>query len=77
MGWPCMLSGTGAPSSLHSVGATWSWDEHNEISGAFMYAFNNSVQGPSLFNNFIPGGSMQEQVQLKEYSIGVQYAHKF
>jgi long-chain fatty acid transport protein len=60
-----------------TLGATWSWDEHNEISGAFMYAFNNSVQGPSLFNNFIPGGSMQEQVQLKEYSIGVQYAHKF
>lgn len=60
-----------------TLGATWSLDEHNEITGAFMYAFNNSVQGASLFNNFIPGANMQEQVQLKEYSFGLQYAHKF
>lgn len=60
-----------------TLGATWSLDEHNEITGAFMYAFNNSVQGASLFNRFIPGANMQEQVQLKEYSFGLQYAHKF
>jgi long-chain fatty acid transport protein len=60
-----------------TLGATWGWDEHNEITGALMYGFNNSVQGASLFNRFIPGANMQEQIQLKEYSFGLQYAYKF
>jgi long-chain fatty acid transport protein len=63
-----------------TAGATWKWDAQNELSTAFMYAFNNSVQGPSLFNNFFPPqaqASMEEKIQLREWSLGVQWAHKF
>ncbi len=39
-----------------TLGATWTWDRQNEITGAFMYAFQNSVTGASLFNSFFPPG---------------------
>jgi long-chain fatty acid transport protein len=63
-----------------TAGATWKWDAQNELSTAFMYAFNNSVQGSSLFNNFFPPqaqASMEEKIQLREWSLGIQWAHKF
>ncbi len=62
-----------------TLGATWTWDKRNELSGAFMYAFSNSVTGPSLFNGFFPPGAanMQETIKLYEWSLGIQYALKF
>jgi long-chain fatty acid transport protein len=62
-----------------TLGATWKWDAQNELSGAFMYAFNNTVQGPSLLNSFFPPqaqASMQEKIELREWSIGIQWARK-
>jgi long-chain fatty acid transport protein len=63
-----------------TLGATWNWDKQNEITGAFMYAFENSVTGPSLFNSFFPAGmqpNMQETIKMYEWSFGLQYARKF
>jgi long-chain fatty acid transport protein len=62
-----------------TAGATWKWNPQNELTGAFMYAFNNSVSGASLLNNFFPPGAanMQEKIQLKEWSLGVQWAYHF
>jgi long-chain fatty acid transport protein len=62
-----------------TAGATWKWDPKNELTGTFMYAFNNSVSGASLLNNFFPPGAanMQEKIQLKEWSLGVQWAYHF
>ena len=63
-----------------TAGATWKWDAKNELTGAFMYAFSNSVQGASLFNNFFPPqaqANMQEKIQMYEWSIGLQWAHRF
>jgi len=62
-----------------TLGATWNWNAQNALTGAFMYAFNNSVTGPSLFNNFFPPPqpNMQETIQLSEWSLGVQWAYKF
>ncbi|MGB8435520.1 MAG: outer membrane protein transport protein [Burkholderiales bacterium] len=59
-----------------TLGATWT-DKQNEVTGAFMYAFDNSVTGPSLFNSFIPGATMQEEIKMYEWSFGLQYARKF
>lgn len=61
-----------------TLGATWT-DKQNEITGAFMYAFENDVSGPSLFNNFFAPGAMnaQEKIKMYEYSFGLQYARKF
>jgi long-chain fatty acid transport protein len=62
-----------------TAGATWKWNPQNELTGAFMYAFNNTVEGASLLNNFFPPGAanMQEKIQLKEWSLGVQWAYHF
>jgi long-chain fatty acid transport protein len=65
-----------------TLGATYKVDAQNDITGAFMYAFNNSVSGPSLFNPIISAltgapASMQEKIQMYEWSLGVQWAHHF
>ena len=62
-----------------TLGATWKWDARNEITGSFMYAFENSVEGPSLFNSFFPPGAanMQEKIEMYEWSLGVQWSRRF
>ncbi len=63
-----------------TLGATYKWDAHSEITGAAMYAFQNDVQGPSLLNGFFPPqaqANMQEKIQMYEWSLGVQYAYRF
>lgn len=60
-----------------TAGATWGLDATSAITVAAMYAFNNDVQGGSLFNAFAPGMTAQEKIQMHEYSIGVQYARRF
>ncbi len=62
-----------------TLGATYGW-ANQELSGAFMYAFNNDVTGSSLMNNFFPPGTpvnMQEKIQMYEWSLGIQYSIKF
>jgi len=62
-----------------TLGATYTWDKKNELTAAAMYAFNSSVQGPSLFNGFFPPPqpNMQEKIQMYEWSFGLQYAYRF
>ena len=63
-----------------TLGATWAYDPRNDVTGAFMYAFNNSVSGRSLINDFLPPqaqANMQEKIQMYEWSLGVQWAHRF
>jgi long-chain fatty acid transport protein len=62
-----------------TLGATYGWDKKNEVTGAFMWAFNNSVSGASLINQFLPPPqpNMQEKIQMYEWGLGIQYAYKF
>ncbi|HEY8624007.1 MAG TPA: porin [Casimicrobiaceae bacterium] len=62
-----------------TLGTTYNWDKKSDLTAAFMYAFNNSVQGASLFNNFFPPPqpAMQEKIQLREWALGIQYSHAF
>lgn len=63
-----------------TLGATYKWDPRNEVTGAFMYAFENSVEGPSLLNSFFPpslGVAMQEKIKMYEWSLGVQWAYRW
>ena len=60
-----------------TAGATWMLDPASSVTMAFMYAFNNDVQGASFFNNFAPGLAMREKIEMSQYSIGVQYAHRY
>lgn len=59
-----------------TFGATWKLDARSDITGAFMYAFNNDVQGSSLFNAFAPGAQMREKIEMYQYSIGIQYSRR-
>ena len=60
-----------------TLGATWKLDDVSAVTGAFMYAFDNDVNGPSLFNQFVPGLNAQEKIAMYQYSIGVQYSRRF
>jgi len=64
-----------------TAGATWSLDPHNELTTAVSYVQNNSVTGASLFNSFLGAygvtANMSETIQMKQYSVGFAYAHKF
>jgi long-chain fatty acid transport protein len=67
----------GVVQNHYTLGATWTFDKVNEITGAFMYAAKNSVTGQSLFVGFGAPASTTETITLKEYSFGLQYARKF
>ena len=60
-----------------TLGATWKLDAQSAVTGAFMYAFNNDVEGSSLFNAFAPGLQLREKIEMYQYSIGVQYSRRF
>ncbi len=59
------------------AGATWRLDDKSEITGAFMYAQNNSVTGPSLFVGFGLPPTTSETIAMKEYQLGIAYSRKF
>ena len=40
------------------------WDAQHEMTGAFMYAFNNSVEGASLLSSFFPPGAANIQEKI-------------
>jgi len=60
-----------------SLGATWKIDQQSEITGAFMYAQNNSVTGPSLFTGFGAPATTSETISMKETLLGIAYSRKF
>ena len=60
-----------------SLGATWKLDPQSEITGAFMYARNNSVTGPSLLQGFGAPSTTMETISMKEYQLGIAYSRKF
>jgi long-chain fatty acid transport protein len=69
----------GVVQNQYTVGATWKLDKVSEITGAFMYAAENSVTGPSLFAQFFPPPAppVTEKIQMKEYQLGIAYSRKF
>jgi len=68
----------GVVQNQYSAGATWKLDNVSEITGAFMYAANNSVSGPSFFAPFDPVlSATTEKIQMKEYLLGIAYSRKF
>jgi len=60
-----------------SLGTTVKLDKVSEITGAFMYAQNNSVTGPSLLIPFGAPPTTTEKIQMHEYQLGIAYSRKF
>jgi hypothetical protein len=49
----------------------------SEITGAFMYAQNNSVTGQSLLQGFGAPATTTETISMKETQLGIAYVRKF
>jgi long-chain fatty acid transport protein len=60
-----------------TLGTTYKLDSASEITGAFMYALNNSVTGSSLLAKLGAPSTTTETIQMKEYLLGVAYSRKF
>jgi long-chain fatty acid transport protein len=60
-----------------TLGLTYTFQGGGELTAAYMHAFQNSVSGPSFFNNFTaPASSGTETIKMYENSIGVAYGWK-
>jgi long-chain fatty acid transport protein len=58
-----------------TLGFTYDVNKDAEVTMAYMHAFRNSVEGPSLFNSFgVPAGT--EKIQMYENSLGIAYSMK-
>ena len=61
-----------------TLGFTYKTGTGGELTVAYMHAFNNSVTGPSFFNNFtggLPAGT--ETIKMYQDAIGVAYGWNF
>lgn len=60
-----------------TLGLTYTFQGGGELTAAYMHAFQNSVSGPSFFNNFTaPASSGNETIKMYENSIGIAYGWK-
>jgi len=60
-----------------TLGLTYAFQGAGELTVAYMHAFQNSVTGPSFFNNFTaPASSGNETIKMYENSIGIAYGWK-
>lgn len=58
-----------------TLGFTYNLSPQSELTMAYMHAFKNSVEAPSLFNSFgVPAGT--EKIQMYQNSIGIAYSRK-
>ena len=67
----------GVVQNQYTVGTTYAIDKQSEITGAFMYAANNSVTGQSLLVGFGAPPTTTETISMKEYQLGIAYSRKF
>ena len=67
----------GVVKDQYSLGASYRIDKESEITGAAMYAANNSVTGPSLFIGFGAPPTTTETIAMKEYLVGIAYSRRF
>jgi long-chain fatty acid transport protein len=67
----------GVVKNQYHVGATYAIDSKSEVTGAFMYAANNSVTGTSLLVGFGLPPTTTETIAMKEYLFGIAYSRRF
>jgi len=60
----------------YTLGGTFSMGKSSDITAAFMHAANNSVSGPSLFQDFGIAGA-NEKIEMYQNSLGVAWSQKW
>jgi long-chain fatty acid transport protein len=58
-----------------TLGFTYTRANGDEVTAAYMHAFQNSVSGPSVFFNGVPGANV-DTIKMYENSLGIQYSWK-
>jgi long-chain fatty acid transport protein len=58
-----------------TLGFTYNVSKDSELTMAYMHAFKNSVEAPSLFNSWIGPGAT-DKIQMYENSLGIAYSMK-
>lgn len=59
-----------------TLGFTYGLSKDSELTMAYMHAFKNSVQAPSLFNTWVPGAGT-DKIEMYQDSLGIAYGVKF
>jgi len=61
-----------------TLGFTHKTKSGGELTVTYMHAFENSVTGPSFFNNFTPPGvsAGSETIKMQQNAIGIAYGWK-
>ncbi|HEY5293073.1 MAG TPA: outer membrane protein transport protein [Burkholderiales bacterium] len=61
-----------------TLGFTYNVSRDSELTMAYMHAFKNSVEAPSLFTGWLPPGTAgTEKIQMYQDSLGIAYSVKF
>jgi long-chain fatty acid transport protein len=60
-----------------TLGFTYNLTKDSELTMAYMHAFKNSVEAPSLFTNFAGVAGGTEKITMYENSLGIAYGVKF
>lgn len=61
--------------SFFTCGATWNFDECNEISGLFAYGFENTINGTDAIPTLLGGGDVK--LKEKKFAVGLSWGYKF
>lgn len=68
----------GVTTDHFTAGFTYALGKDSEITGAFMYAPEHTVSGPSLFNNVLGAGAGgTETIRMHQTSFGLAWAKRF
>ena len=68
----------GVTTDHYTAGFTYALGKDSEITGAFMYAPEQSVSGSSLFNNVLGAGAAgTETIRMHQLSFGLGWAKRF
>jgi long-chain fatty acid transport protein len=67
----------GVTTNHYTLGATYTLSTTTEVTFAYMYASENSVSGPSLYNGMFPGLNATETIRMSQNSIGVQFGWRW
>jgi long-chain fatty acid transport protein len=59
-----------------TLGFTYNLSKDSELTMAYMHAFENSVDGSSLFNTWLGGAAGTEKIRMYENSLGIAYSMK-
>jgi long-chain fatty acid transport protein len=61
-----------------TLGFTYDLTKDSELTMAYMHAFKNSVEAPSLYTAFLPPGTAgTEKITMYQNSLGIAYSMKF